>query len=267
MSEIQLLKNLWQQYIKYNPEVKAIYGLFSKTNNKVINDHIALRTIEDPRIDIEVLARPFIHEGYCQGGEYHFPLKKLYAKHYQHPDPDRPKIFISQLLIHKLSISASRCIQSIVDQIPSALLKQPDQLLVSGISWLHPSYAVYQQLLAESEYAAWFYAFGFRANHFTVLINALTQFSKMRQVNDFLKQQGYSLNISGGLIKGSPAELLEQSSTKAGTIEVTFTEGVYKIPGCYYEFARRYPDSSGKLYQGFVAASADKIFESTDAKG
>jgi hypothetical protein len=47
-------------------------------------------------------------------------------------------------------------------------------------------------------------------------------------------------------------------------IEVDFTEGKKEIPGCYYEFARRYPDQSGKLYSGFIAKSADKIFESTD---
>ena len=34
----------------------------------------------------------------------------------------------------------------------------------------------------------------------------------------------------------------------------------------YYELAKRYPLPSGELFQGFVPASADKIFESTDAK-
>ena len=39
-----------------------------------------------------------------------------------------------------------------------------------------------------------------------------------------------------------------------------------QIPSCFYEFAQRYELPDGKLYQGFVAASADKIFESTNAK-
>jgi hypothetical protein len=56
---------------------------------------------------------------------------------------------------------------------------------------------------------------------------------------------------------------LEQSSTLANNIEVKFDDGVLTIPACYYEFARRYPLKTGELYQGFVAASADKIFEST----
>ena len=48
--------------------------------------------------------------------------------------------------------------------------------------------------------------------------------------------------------------------------EVNFKDGKRGIPSCYYEFAKRYSDSSGKLCQGFVAKFADKIFESTNIK-
>ncbi|MCB0347650.1 MAG: DUF1338 family protein, partial [Bdellovibrionales bacterium] len=86
----------------------------------------------------------------------------------------------------------------------------------------------------------------------------------LEDLNTFIESNGFSLNSSGGKIKGTPAELLEQSSTLAKTIAVNFDDGNFEIPACYYEFARRYPDTSGNLYQGFIAASADKIFESTD---
>ncbi|MGL4896671.1 MAG: DUF1338 domain-containing protein, partial [Shewanella sp.] len=61
-----------------------------------------------------------------------------------------------------------------------------------------------------------------------------------------------------------PEVLLEQSSTMADTIAVEFSDGVLEIPSCFYEFALRYPKANGELYTGFVAASADKIFESTN---
>ena len=67
-------------------------------------------------------------------------------------------------------------------------------------------------------------------------------------------------------IKGSPEELLEQSSTMADRAEVAFSDQTVSIPSCFYEFALRYPKPDGELYTGFVAASADKIFESTDSK-
>jgi hypothetical protein len=72
------------------------------------------------------------------------------------------------------------------------------------------------------------------------------------------------MNTSGGEIKGSPEQLLEQSSVLADTQELEFREGTHTVTTCYYEFAKRYPMENGELYNGFIAASADKIFESTD---
>ncbi len=60
--------------------------------------------------------------------------------------------------------------------------------------------------------------------------------------------------------------LLEQSSTLADEAVAEFTDGDQLIPSCFYEFALRYAMPNGKLYTGFVAASADKIFESTNVR-
>ncbi|MFP3457566.1 DUF1338 family protein, partial [Psychrobacter sp. SIMBA_152] len=76
----------------------------------------------------------------------------------------------------------------------------------------------------------------------------------------------FALNTSGGEVKGSPEVLLEQSSTLADEYAVTFSDGDMRIPSCFYEFAIRYPKPDGEIYTGFVAASADKIFESTNAR-
>ena len=126
--------------------------------------------------------------------------------------------------------------------------------------------ADHRALLAESEYAAWVAAFGFRVNHFTVDVNRLRTFGSIEDVNAFLRAQGFRLNEAGGAVKGTRADRLEQSSTLADETDVDFTDGRARIPSCYYEFARRYPMDDGALFQGFVPASADKIFESTDVR-
>ena len=95
-------------------------------------------------------------------------------------------------------------------------------------------------------------------------MNAVESFSSLREFNQFIKDNGFQLNTSGGEVKGSPEVCLEQSSTLADPVTVDFTDGPRAIPGCYYEFAQRYPLPNGSLFQGFVARSADKIFESTD---
>lgn len=258
----QLLQDMWVDYCDLNPEAKRIYDLLKAEGETLENDHIALRTFKHPKLGIQSLANIFLKMGYQEKQDYHFPEKKLYAKHYEHNDVHQPKIFISELKLEETSDKLQKVISSIINEIPSTALADP-KFTLSGRHWkIH--YNTYESLAQESEYASWVYAIGFRPNHFTINVNALKKYSDLKNLNAFIQNAGYRMNNSGGLIKGSPNLYLEQSSTMAPEIPVQFTEGTYKIPGCYYEFAKRYRLPNGELYQGFVAASADKIFESTD---
>ncbi|NLH51413.1 MAG: DUF1338 domain-containing protein [Bacteroidales bacterium] len=261
---MKVFEELWKIYTTQNPQVQQIYDLFTAEGEKVVNDHIAFRTFDDPRIDINVLSRPFIEAGYVEKGNYIFEEKKLVARHFEiEGNPEAPRVFISQLETAKFSPFLQSIVKSWIDNIPDEDAKAED-LIFKGNPWNKPSFEVYNKLREESEYAAWVYVFGFCANHFTVSVNYLKKFPEIAQVNAFLKSKGFLINDSGGEVKGTPAELLEQSSTKAGIIEVEFVEGKFTIPSTYYEFAKRYPDENGLLYGGFIAKSADKIFESTN---
>lgn len=263
MSHQALFNILWNEYTERNPHALEVYQLFTQRGETVINDHIALRTFDDPRINVEQLAKFFEAYGYKEKGTYQFPVKKLFAKHYEHEDPAAPKVFISELLTKQFSPELQAIVKNCVDKIPQAMLSS-EELLFAGTFWKPLSYKTYQQLLKESEYAAWMYVFGFCSNHFTVNVNALKTFNEINDINEFLLKHNFKLNVSGGAIKGTPQEYLEQSSTMAEERDVEFVEGIHRIPSCYYEFAKRYNLPNGKLYTGFIAASADKIFESTD---
>ncbi len=261
----ELFRQLWQNYLSVTPSAVKVHKLLgSSQQDDVINDHIALRTFNLPKVGLEKLAAHFLAVGYKECGEYHFEAKKLYAKHYEHSDPRQPKVFISELLVEKCSPFLQKTVAELVEQIPESAVTA-DNFLYSGAHW-QVSKTTYEKLLAESEYAAWMAAWGYRANHFTVSINDLENFSTIQQVNQALKDAGFPLNTSGGEIKGTPEVLLEQSSTLADDFPVKFSDVEVKIPSCFYEFALRYPKADGKLYTGFVAASADKIFESTNAR-
>lgn len=260
----RIFNKLWEQYTEKNPSVLRIHNLFVDHGERVQNDHIAFRTLNDPRISVDVLAKPFVHAGYVEKGQYLFPDKKLRAKHYEHQsDIEAPRVFISELIFQDLSDFMKETATEIVNNIPQELLRS-DELILAGNVWGTPSFEVYNRLREESEYAAWFYVYGFCANHFTVSVNHLKRLDSLEKVNSFLKEHGFIINDAGGEIKGSPGKLLEQSSIKADHVEVSFTEDVYQVPGCYYEFAKRYKGKDGKLFSGFIAGSADKIFESTD---
>ena len=258
----ELLEELWQDYIEANPPAKSIYDLFVNQGEKVVNDHVAFRTFDDPKINVDVMGKVFVDLGYQPIGEYHFEKKKLFARHFEHADPQMPLIFVSQLKVQEFDDQTQSIIRKLIDQIPANFTD--DQTFVyAGAPW-KIGYVDYQKLKKVSEYAAWMSAYGFRVNHFTVSINHLKNFDSIYEVNQFLKDNGFEMNASGGEVKGTPADLLEQSSTIAYNKEISFEDGNHVIPACYYEFAKRYEGADGKLFRGFIAGSADKIFESTD---
>jgi hypothetical protein len=265
MSQLHdLLDRLWQDYAALNPQAKAIHDMLTQRGEKIVNDHIAFRTYDDPRINLDVLAAAFTPFGYEAKDQYIFTDKKLFARHFEHRDKSLPKIFISQLELAKFSPELRATVKRLVDQVPKDKLSAPD-LCVSGRLW-DVAYSEYEALLKESEYAGWMSAFGFRANHFTILVNELKTIKSLPEFNSLIKGLGFALNSSGGEIKGSREVLLEQSSTLAAQAVVKFNDGSRTIPACYYEFAQRYPKPNGELFTGFVEKSADKIFESTDRK-
>src|ERR1700741_1687039 len=98
MNKEQILEKLWEQYIAITPSAERIHALFAQRGEVLQNDHIAIRTFNDKRVNIDVLEKVFIEAGYKTIDEYHFDQKKLFARHYQHStDSKAPKIFISEL--------------------------------------------------------------------------------------------------------------------------------------------------------------------------
>ena len=118
----QLFSQLFNEYRNLNPSVKKIHQLFENTGAEIINDHIAFRTLNFPKINIDKLALPFIENGYKEKGKYRFEEKKLTAKHYEIPNNlSAPKIFISQLMTNELSETSQRLINSFYSNLKSSI--------------------------------------------------------------------------------------------------------------------------------------------------
>lgn len=262
MNRNGFFQRLWDDFVGIAPQAAALRQRLIDTGETVENDHVAFRTLARPGLGIESLEGRLLGLGYRPFADYRFPEKKLRARAYL--ASGAPRIFLSELLVDELSAGNQRLLDALAEQARSRLPEGPEAFW-AGRLWAPVSFADYERLGAESEYAAWLSALGLRANHFTVSINALTRLRSVEAVLDFVEAAGYRINTSGGRVKGSPAELLEQGSTLADRVEVEFAGGERRvIPTCYYEFALRHRDAEGRLYEGFVPASADKIFESTD---
>lgn len=273
MDSTQFFTQLWQDFVTLAPQAAAIREKLISQGEPVLNDHVAFRTYNIAPINIERLEPLLFSMGYQRLDSYQFNNKHLNAWSYIDPQTSdslqKPLIFFSELQVEALSTTAQSIIKRLVNELPcdDALIQQNSDappIFCQGRLWSAISYKEYQLLSSESEYAAWVAVHGFHANHFTINVNHLTHYHTIHDILNWVERENFSINTAGGRVKGNPQLLLEQGATMADQVAVTFSCGYSTtIPGCFYEFALRYPDPSGKLYMGFVEGNADKIFEST----
>ncbi|MEL7286067.1 MAG: hypothetical protein AAGJ57_00385, partial [Pseudomonadota bacterium] len=110
-----LFESLWQDYIqRLCPSAAKVHQLLQE-DEPLINDHIALRTFNVAPLGIETLAKPFLAVGYKACGDYVFESKKLVAKHFEHPDPKQPKVFISELKVDECSPELQAIVRKLVE--------------------------------------------------------------------------------------------------------------------------------------------------------
>lgn len=266
MSPQAFFAELWADYLRLTPQAGQIQALFRADNPAIVHDHVAFRTLNQSPLALQHLEPLLLGMGYQRFQPYSFPEKHLQAWSYTPATADLPRIFFSELLCAELSARAQKILSALSTGIDAQRCTTP-AVFWAGRLWPMPSWDDYCLLASESEYAAWVAAIGLRANHFTLSVNALTTPSTLPEVVARVEAAGFAMNQDGGVIKGKPAELLEQAATLADHQSFVFRDGdSHVIPTCYYEFARRYATATGELYQGFVAANANRIFTSTDRR-
>lgn len=283
-----VLDGLMQRYQQRVEDVQKIFSaLLSEdvitTVGEIENDHIAFRTLGVKHLGIASLEKIFLYYGYQKRDYYYFKEKKLDAYWYAPPKDHYPRIFISELRVQDLSSATQNIIYGYTNEVKSDPVETldlangfaVDTFLHSGL-WRLPFWYDYTALSKESEYAAWTIYNRYYLNHFTISVHSLKAgYNTIGLFNQFLLRHGIILNNAGGTIKESPDGGLLQSSTVAQVIEALFAEGdKHTISGSYVEFAERkiLPPfqhlAQGKIKrhhrrEGFEAANADKIFEST----
>ncbi len=106
------------------PSAHKIHALLAgeENTNDIVNDHVAFRTFALDKTRLDKLAAHFLALGYEAKGDYDFEAKKLTAKHFEHPDDTKPKVFISELRVNELSETAQTIIKKLVDQMPESVV-------------------------------------------------------------------------------------------------------------------------------------------------
>ncbi|CAM8956136.1 unnamed protein product [Rhodiola kirilowii] len=285
-----VLASLENVYLNRNPTAKTILELVqSADEERICYDHLAFRTFGVNGYGIDSLAKFFLDFGYTQREELRFPAKKLKALWFSPPSIEScngasgvygplPRIFISELLVDQMSPQAQEIIRRYTQGFGggeyAALASS-----VGSLTWGTPTSSEFQKLAGESEYAAWTLVNGYALNHVTISTHRLKSHLKdINNLNQFVKENGFSLNSEGGVLKVSPDGLLLQSSTVADSRSFQFSDGATKpVPCSYIEFAERLvlpqyknlPTEEVKEHHrrdGFEVGNADKIFESTSSE-
>jgi hypothetical protein len=289
--------SLWERYRARVAYVQAYERVVQQAGANFFNDHIAFRTlaVQQPLAGIASVSRVFEALGYRAAGSYHFEDKQLSAIHFQHPNGQFPKLFVSELKTWELPAESRKLVeQSLVTHRPHprnellAELAALDQtqsadtaaLLAEVVDWYHtlpwqpPQQHDVQALNSVSQYGAWTLVHGYNVNHFTSLVNS----HGVDSLND-LERTMQALTAAGVPIKsdieGERGSKLRQSATEAVKIDVDVRHGdqTVSMPWtyAYFELAERNEivdaATGNKVrFEGFLGPQATNLFEMTRVK-
>lgn len=294
---IDLFDTLWERYrgrMKYVP----MYEKMIEEHKAVfVNDHIAFRTIawEKPTLGIFMISRLFEALGYSMANCYEFPDKHFSSIHFQHPNPQFPKLFITQLKSWELSAEARATINAsmathrtpLTDEALAKLAtiekvsaadraKLLDTLVkhFADLPWELPQKSAVLALDKESQFAAWVLVNGYDVNHFTISVNS----HGVPTLDDVEKVLAAMLAAKIPMkkeIEGERGSKFRQTSTEAVVIPVKVKDGskTVEIPWtyAYFEVADRplmKNPLTGKMerFEGFLGAQATNLFDMTKLK-
>jgi hypothetical protein len=259
-----------------------------------VNDHIAFRTLagQQPTTGIVSLSRIFETLGYVAAGCYQFPDKNLSSTHFQHPNGQFPKIFISELRSWELSGAAqailARTLRSHRAPLSDAALARLYRVneatqgelldLVTAqfheLPWDLPEKADVVTLNKESQFGAWVLVHGYNVNHYTALINSqgTPGLADIELTIAALKQAGVPMKSE---IEGAKGSKLRQTATEAVTIDVPVldqqTSATMPWTYAYFELAERGQITDGETgksgrFEGVLGPQATNLFEMTKVR-
>jgi len=296
----RLFDELWDTYRRRVSYVQTYEQVIRKAGATFFNDHIAFRTFacQQPLTGISTISRIFEALGYRAAGSYHFEDKQLSAIHFQHANPQFPKIFISELKVWELPAAQREVIDRIVrshrppvservlvelqtfDSTSDSRSPTPDSLLADVVAqfhqlpWLLPRREDVVELNKVSQYAAWVLVHGYNVNHFTSLINShgVPTLDDIEKTIAALSAAGVPMKTE---IEGERGSKLRQSATEAVKIDVQVSDS--GVPAAmpwtyaYFELAQRdavLDPATGKKvrFEGFLGPQATNLFEMTRVK-
>ncbi|KAH0916122.1 hypothetical protein HID58_030568, partial [Brassica napus] len=283
-----VLESILKTYLRKNPMAKTVWELVQSVDNEKISyDHFFFRTFKVDGYGIESLSSFFMDYGYKIGGRLEFPKNKVQLVWLSPPDihvsgdghglgnGPLPRLVIAELLVDELSLESQEIIRKYLK--PEGGKQAILSSTLGSLIWEKPTSAEFNQLVKESEYAAWALIHGYTLNHLAVAVHRLKhRFSDINYVQEYFQENGFKLNkVGGDILNESEDGLLLQVTLASEKVAIEFADGVTEpITASFIEFVQRLvlpqfkdvPIDEIKEFhrrEGLEQANANRIMQST----
>lgn len=282
---------LFEDLVRRVPWAQAYVLDQREAGRKLMHDHGALRTVKGASGRLPqgkaAFARVLEPLGYFLAEEY--PLERLgmTGHAYRHQDlPElMPQFFVSELHPERFSpvfqSAVARILDTTEDPLPqeagvpldelrekgelpfhAALRLLPDLVACFGRHHREPGLSDYEILLAESPEMAWISTEGNAFNHATDRVEDVVALAEGQKALGRPMKDQVECSASGRVI---------QTAYRAGEVERVFLDAhgrrvLRGVPGSFFEFITRKPESDGRLDLRFDAANAQGIFKMTASR-
>jgi len=254
----ELLSALWEAHGRTNPEANRVRRvLFPEGHPGTALDHVAVRTLDHPKLGIARSARLFERHGYRAAGERRSKDGTRTVRRYLPALPGAPAVIISELQLAVHSRGLRDIVGSLVRQFDPGKLDDAAFALAAR-PWHPVLHESYERLQRESPFAAWVAAFGPAPQHVTIRADALPDCGDLETIAARLADCGLALASSpdGDAIRcGGRTD--DCVATAPAPVPLAFADGTATVPGGHCEFVWRRAETA-------TASLADALEACTD---
>lgn len=295
-----IINSLWKNYRHCTPQMQLIESaLKQKGIDTLVLDHFAIIDLPGPHTGIKQLKEIFSALDYIEQGNDYLPTKQndfLWMTEVDsHLLPAKevlPQVVVADFRLDELPLEIRKIVEKYSQKSTPAPLEKINYLAkrvkqdndadaaqqlsdlvlnyLAGRDWPLPTCQEFYSVQKFNELIAWVLIFGRRANHFTLALHHLPQFSDMNEFNQFIENElQLKLNDEGGKIKGGMLAKLAQSSTIDTLQIIQLSDGTIELPTGFVEFVWRYPHDVSRqpilwndYFTSFIAQHANHVIES-----
>lgn len=243
MAAYPVLLPLWKSLVNRCPQLAVTHTRFTRCSEyELIScDHIGLRTVSHPLVDISALKKLFGQLGYKSAQQYtdadngQRSIVLVPNSTNAASNSDLPRLCIEELCLDRLCASNQQILSKRVEDLCGDTPLSWDFFSPNHQNTVDLDSSVFCQLLEESSYAAWLYVNGLSATHFSFLVQSSQKLTHGSSDETTDEASGYLQNQLGSCIFQGSSPTRHYVGLEGNRLQVNFLDShSTMVPLCYY---------------------------------